>query len=28
LRMGDVLEIFLDEKMEQRIINYESDKGE
>ncbi|MGH9934097.1 MAG: homocitrate synthase/isopropylmalate synthase family protein, partial [Nitrososphaerales archaeon] len=25
LRMGDVLEIFLDEKMEQRIINYESD---
>jgi 2-isopropylmalate synthase len=28
LRMGDVLEIFLDEKMEQRIINYESDKDE
>lgn len=26
LRMGDVLEIFLDEKLEQRIINYKDDK--
>ncbi|HLE35441.1 MAG TPA: 2-isopropylmalate synthase [Nitrososphaerales archaeon] len=26
LRMGDVLEIFLDEKLEQRIISQESDK--
>jgi 2-isopropylmalate synthase len=26
LRMGDVFEIFLDEKMEQRIINYKDDK--
>ncbi|MGH9909716.1 MAG: homocitrate synthase/isopropylmalate synthase family protein, partial [Nitrososphaerales archaeon] len=27
LRMGDVLEIFLDEKLEKRIINNDSVKG-